>query len=202
MPEEYLKSLIELSKEIFKNAETIKLGPEESWNEEFFKKQWFEDTKNEMKYITQSPGWYWIGCDVGFEELKRIELLKGKKLPKSACKIKELAQANYSTFGNEYLCNLDESGTRIIYNGHQGSVIQRIRQHFTLNNENTGALGLKYYPMFQKKWVIKYFGKPHIEKLPQRFQNDVKNIITTQSGRISIENAWRAKHGWPILCKA
>jgi len=69
MPEEYLKSLIELSKEIFNKAETIKLDPKESWNEEFFKKQWFEDTNNEKKYITQSPGWYWIGCDIDFKEL-------------------------------------------------------------------------------------------------------------------------------------
>lgn len=46
------------------------------------------------------------------------------------------------------------------------------------------------------------FGKPYIQKLPARFQNDVNNIIQTKSGRISIENAWRAEHGWPILCKA
>tara|TARA_R100000935_G_scaffold58869_1_gene98826 strand:+ start:9428 stop:10036 length:609 start_codon:yes stop_codon:yes gene_type:complete len=202
MPEDYLKSLIELSTEIFKNAVTVKVDPEESWNEDFFKKQWFKDTNNNKRYITQSPGWYWIGCDIGFEELQEMQLLKEKELPKSACEISELSLKNYRTFGEDYLCKLDVNGTRIIYNGHQGSVITRIRQHFTLNNENTGALGLKYYPLSQKKWVIRYFGNSHIDRLPSHIQSDVKSIISTQSGRIAIENAWRAKHGWPILCKA
>ncbi len=202
MPENYLKDLISLSDEIFKNAEKVKVKPTEMWDDDFFKKQWFDGTANGDKYFSTSPGWYWIGCDVSFQELQKMEVLREKNLPKGACKIKELAIANYNTFGEEYLCKLDESESRIIYNGHQGNVISRIRQHFTLNNENTGALGLKYYPMFEKKWVIRYFGKPHIERLPMRIQEDVENIISTQSGRIAIENAWRAKHGWPILCKA
>jgi len=202
MAENYLKTLIHLSENIYECSEKIDVQPSELWNDDFFKKDWFKQTNNNNKYITQSPGWYWIGCNVSFEELQKTEVSFNETLPKSGCKIKALSKANYKTFGEQYLCKLDDFESRIIYNGHQGNILTRIRQHFTLNNENTGALGLKYYPMSGKNWTIRYFGKPHIKRLPKGLQSDVGSIISKQSGRIAIENAWRAKNGWPILCKA
>lgn len=201
MPEEYLKDLINLSKVIYENAEEIHLDPSDTWDESLFLKSWFMDSDNQDKYITQSPGWYWIGANTSFDELKQLNC-PAEELPGGACNIGELSATNYKTFGEEYLCKIDDSNRRIIYNGHQSNVVIRIRQHFTLKNDSTGALGLNHYPLNKKNWKIRFFGKPHISRLQENIREEVESMIEEKSGRIAIENAWRAKYGWPILCKA
>ena len=201
MPKEYLKDLIKLSEAIFENSEELLLQPSKDWSNDILKKEWFSDNGFENKYISRSPGWYWIACDISFEELKNL-ICTSEDLPGGACKIGEVSTKNYKTFGEEYLCKLDDSNRRIIYNGHQSNVVIRAREHFTLNNDKTGALGLKYYPLSKKNWKIRFFGKPHINRLQNEIQEEVRSMIAEKSGRIAIENAWRAKYGWPILCKA
>ena len=200
MPEEYLRSLIKLSEEIFKNAEIIEVDPVESWEDDFFKEQWFHDTQNGDKYFKKSPGWYWISSNATFEELKALEC--PEDLPAKACDIGALAIKNYKIFGEDYLCKKNDKNARIIYNGHQSNVIYRIREHFMLKNQKTGAIGLRYYPFYKNRWQIRFFGVKQITKLSSAFRPEVRRMIEKKSGRIAIENAWRAEYGWPILCKA
>lgn len=201
MPEDYLKDFIKLAETIYDNSEELVLKPLETWNKEILRKEWFRNNGHEDKYITQSPGWYWIACDINFEELKQVycptQYLRGK-----ACRIGELSKKNYKTFGKEYLCKTEDDDRQIIYNGHQQNVIIRLRQHFFLNNDRTGALGLNCYPLSHKSWKVRFFGRPHIKRLSSGIQSEVRDLIEEQSGRLAIENAWRAKYGWPILCKA
>jgi hypothetical protein len=193
--------LFNLSKEIWKNSTTVKINPQEAWDMDFFLKPWFYNNGYEEKYTPTSPGWYWIGCDIDIQELESIyPTIKGK-LPKSACIINELAKQNLQTFGSNSLCKKNENDCLIIYNGHQSNVIQRIRQHFMLNNDKTGAIGLRHYPMSKIRWTVSYFAKNHIQRLKQEDRSDVKRLINNKSGRVAIENAWRAAYGWPILCK-
>lgn len=200
MPEEYLKDLINLSKAIYENAEEIYLDPSDTWDEDMFLKDWFMGSDNKDKYITQSPGWYWIGCDISFSELMDLNCPQG--LPTKACELGKLSKENYKTFGEDYLCKVDDKSYNIIYNGHENRIIPRLRIHFTLKNNHTGALGLRHYDLSRKNWKIRFFGKPHIDRLKDNIQEEVYSMIEEKPGRIAIENAWRAKYGWPILCKA
>ncbi len=70
-----------------------------------------------------------------------------------------------------------------------------------LNNNRTGAIGLRYYPLSERKWTVSYFAKNNIQKLYKEDRSDVERLIYKKSGRVAIENAWRASYGWPILCK-
>lgn len=83
-----------------------------------------------------------------------------------------------------------------------------VRQHFVLSEENnkTGALGLRHYEYFSKnKWVLRYFTSNEIEEiksvLTPKESELIKNLLDSKTGRNALESAWRAKFGWPILCK-
>ncbi|MDT0677010.1 hypothetical protein [Autumnicola musiva] len=149
MSEEYLKNFIKLSEAIYDSAEEILIKPSKTWNDNILKKEWFDKNCYSNKYITMSPGWYWIACDLNFEEVKKLNS-SNDALRRNACKIGELSRKNIKTFGAEYLCKLDDDGKQIIYNGHQNNVVIRLRQHFNLNNDSTGALGLNCYPLSKK----------------------------------------------------
>ena len=194
-------NLITLVENIWDNRTTIDVEPKELWHDDFFKKKWFTDSENDSKYVSKSPGWYWIGCNIEYEELKTLIPTDPKKLPRNACSIKTLTEENLSIFGSQNLCSLNEQNCLIIYNGHQAGTIGRIREHFMLNNENTGALGLKYYPLSNRKWTLSYFTEKHIDKLDANLQQQVKNLVKKKSGRVAIESTWRARFGWPVLCK-
>lgn len=194
-------NLITLAEAVWENRTTVEVEPQDLWNDDFFRKKWFADSKNDSKYVSKSPGWYWIGCNIEYEELKTLFPIEAEVLPKNACSIKTLTEENFSIFGIQNLCSTNEHQSLIIYNGHQAGTIGRIREHFMLNNENTGALGLKYYPLSNKKWTLSYFTEKHIDKLAPDLQEQVKNLVRKKSGRVAIENSWRARYGWPVLCK-
>ena len=92
-------------------------------------------------------------------------------------------------------------GSTVIYNGHQGNVVGRIRTHFSLNNNRTGALGIKHYSLSCNNWKAKIFTSQLISNLSQSEQELVRILIDNKTGRIAIENAWRTNSGWPVLCK-
>lgn len=191
-------NLIKIAEEIWSHRIVLETIPSEKWNNNFLKKKWFDDYPG--IYVSKSPGWYWIGCKVEHEELLHLNLIKKGALAKGACEIPSVAKDNIKTFGSN-LCRKDEEGCQIIYNGHQGSVLSRLRQHFVLKNQNTGAIGLNYYPLSNREWTISFFTEKHIDGLSLEIQGKVSNLIKSKSGRVAIENAWRAKFGWPILCK-
>ena len=70
-----------------------------------------------------------------------------------------------------------------------------------LNNNRTGAIGLRHYPMSKRKWTVAYFAKNNIQRINKEDRSDVERLINNKSCRVAIENAWRASYGWPILCK-
>ncbi len=193
--------LANLASEIWKNSTVMEITPTEIWDEDFFLKQWFDNNEHNDKYTKTSPGWYWIGCEIDFQDLKDISPTVEKELQKSACKISDLARRNFQTFSTKNLCKKNKNASLIIYNGHQSNIINRVRQHFMLNNNRTGAIGLRYYPLSGRKWTIIFFGKRNIKQLRDEDQPEVERLIREKSGRVAIESAWRAYYGWPILCK-
>ncbi len=81
---------------------------------DFFLKPWFYSNEHNEKYITTSPGWYWIGCNIDIQELETIYPTVEGKLPKSACIINELAKKNLETFSSNILCKKNEKDCLIL----------------------------------------------------------------------------------------
>ena len=197
-----MKNLSTLADKIFDNATTFTIEKQDQWDNKILMKSWFESNKGlRNKYTTQAPGWYWIGANITFKELMTLTAYDDYH-KKSGCVIEEVATNNLKIFDKQFICKEKENGFRILYNGHQGKVLQRLRQHFYLQNENTGALGLNAYPLHSYTWQVWYFSAKHLNRLPSEIQNTVSHLIKNSIGRVAIETAWRAKHGWPTLCKA
>lgn len=195
-------TLSKLADVIFENATSFTIEEEDQWDGKVLTKTWFLNNQVlKDKYTSQAPGWYWIGADINFDRLKFIKPFDNCAKD-SGCNIQDVVNANLRTFGNNLICKENEDGFIILYNGHQGKVIQRLRQHFVLNNNNTGALGLNAYPLSSHKWRIWYFSEKHLSQLPENVRTIVSQLINNSIGRGAVEAAWRAENGWPILCKA
>jgi len=113
----------------------------------------------------------------------------------------QTAQANWTTFGSELLCNTRDDGMLVVYNGHEKSVCDRVRAHFALNNDRTGALGLRHFALHGRKWELRMFSTPCLENIPASHRFRVERLMASKSGRSAIESAWRVSYGWPALCR-
>ena len=80
----------------------------------------------------------------------------------------------------------------VTYSGKSKNLRERARQHFW-GLKKTYCLGLENYPVLKNyKWQFCY---AQIDA--------VDNIITNDNALLLfVEQSWRAKYGWPILCKA
>lgn len=193
-----MNDLLKLSSEIWANSIEIEFGSTEIWVDNSLTKKWFEDNLYSTFWPGQSPGWYWLSVDLTYSELH--SLTRPSTLPNSGCDFGLLTHQNTDTFGSHLLCKHSENRV-VIYNGHEGNVASRIRTHFNLNNNSTGALGIRHYPLSNKIWKVNFFSRFQIAKLPTASRDLVEKLINDKSGRTAIENAWRMKNGWPVLCK-
>lgn len=132
-----------------------------------------------------------------------IALEKPTLLPQKACNFGAVARSNADLF-NEEICH-KKSHVRVVYNGHEKNVLSRIRAHFTVAKDGTGALGIKHYPLSNKKWAVSVFHKGILEKLTCLTVDEkikIAQFCESKTGRTAVETAWRITHGWPLLCKA
>jgi len=187
---------------IWKNAKSIKFGCTSSWDEKTFLKNWFANQEENIYPAKDCPGWYWFQMDMPLNDIVKITT-PVTTFPKNGCKFGPIAKDNKVLFGTN-LCHL-KSDLQIIYNGHQGKVIARVRTHFILKNDKTGALGIKSYPLSSKKWTVHIFHREMIEEIScieKKQKNFIRNLADKRTGRIAVEAQWRAIYGWPILCKS
>jgi hypothetical protein len=191
-------NITDITDSIWKNSEEIAFGNVNTWNGDTFKKKWFSESNIANKWDSVSPGWYWFICNISYEELQ--DMIRPRSLPSSGCDFGLVSHKNIDTFGVDKLCTFCH-GEAVIYNGHEGNVMSRIRTHFILNNNRTGALGIKHYPLSSREWKVKIFTQKLINNLPADIQEQVRRLLNNKTGRCSIESAWRVKNGWPILCK-
>jgi len=183
---------------IWNNCEEISFGETDSWNENTFRKKWFIENNIAGKWDSGSPGWYWFISSISYADLAK--LTKPSTLPSSGCDFGSTSGENINTFNEDNLSTLN-NGNIVVYNGHEGNVMSRIRTHFNLNNNRTGALGIKHYPLSKYEWKVKFFTQNLIVKLPEGIQEATRRLLNNKTGRCSVESAWRAANGWPILCK-
>lgn len=185
-------SLSELANLIYQQSQVVKIDYTNS-NEAIFTRPWL------IKYHSQllnTSGWYWLSTTMSFNEFS--SLVSNNKKKKKGCKVSEVATKSKAIFSEDLLCKTH------FYNGHADKLVSRLRNHFYLQNDSTGALGLNAYDVFKGQEVkVYYFAANMIEDTNLTIEQKalVKQLISFNIGRTAIENAWRSDNGFPILCK-
>ena len=197
-------TIMELSKVaelIWNNAKTIEFGCTPLWDENTFLKKWFTNQETNIYPEKDCPGWYWFQLDMPLNDI--IKIGTPANFPKKGCKFGPTAKDNKKLFGTN-LCH-SKSDLPIIYNGHEDKVFSRVRTHFNLEDDSTGALGIKNYPLSSERWTVYIFHREMIDEtsdISKEQKDFIRNLADKQIGRIAIEAQWRAMYGWPILCKS
>ena len=187
-------NLIELIEEIWDNSNSVEFGGEQNWleNANTFKKDWF--TSKDIIY-PNAPGLYWFSSNINLKSIERPT-----NFPLNGCDI-NLVYANSSRIFHKEILTKKIGSWKVIYNGHESNVANRIRSHFALNNDRTGALGLRHYNQPLKRWKVSYFSTQDVNQINKGYRRIAANLLNSKPGRTALENAWRIKYGWPPLCK-
>ena len=136
---------------------------------------------------SKEAGWYLIKTDAP------IKILKSATNPKKHhTNIPETIEE--TSILNDFRTALTQSGhvEYVVYSGETADLKARARAHVSGHKE-TYCLGLSNYRRILRKynWTFCYLSESACRDLP----------ISNKIFRVAIEQAWRAKHGWPILCK-
>lgn len=188
----------EIAEYVWLNSKEIEFGEIDTWDENMFTSKWAKGKPIDSAWNDAGAGWYWFLVNMNYDEIHAV--VKPPSLPDKGCNIGLLSHDNNEVFGASLLC-ANESGLTVIYNGHEANVTSRIRAHFALNNNSTGALGIKHYPLSNKKWIVRYFSSPCFTDVPTSDKSRIELLMNSYSGRCAVESAWRVKNGWPVLCK-
>lgn len=135
--------------------------------------------------IPSCPGWYFIETDTPPEILKKVGPQKGERHYNVPAKID--ASLTLKKFG---ICILPITNPfYIVYSGETKNLKARAREHLS-GHSKTGCLALTNYPSFHRyNW--KFYYTPC-----NKFNDPNKSKLL----RIFVEQIWRSKNGWPILC--
>jgi len=135
--------------------------------------------------IPSDPGWYFIETNTPPDIFKSVGPPKGERHYNIPEKIK--ASLSLKEYG---LCILPINNSfYFVYSGEAKNLKARAREHMS-GHSKTGCLALKNYPVFKEYIWRFHFTSCHYGDNPQ----DSKLL------RIFLEQMWRAKYGWPILC--
>jgi hypothetical protein len=194
-------NLSEVAEYCWKNRKRIDFGVLDGWDHSTFKKKWFE-AQTEKNWIVgdKRSGWYWFELDLPLDEMKALE--RPITLTSGACDFGATSRNNSELFPND-LCHR-KSNISVVYNGHEKNVLSRIRSHFSVANDGTGALGIFHYPLSHRKWHVSIFLQQHLENDATISSDDkalIRFLCNSKTGRTAIEQTWRALYGWPVLCK-
>lgn len=189
----------EIAKYVWDNSLLIDFGESDQWDLALFTTDWSKSKPFKEAWKKSGPGWYWYAVRMSYDDMHEVS--KPSTLPENGCNIGHLSHENREVFGNVLLCRHSEEGNVVIYNGHEANVTSRIRAHFALANNKTGALGLKHYPLSIKKWQVRYFSTPCFTNISCEEKTQIEFLMNSYSGRCAVESAWRVENGWPILCK-
>jgi hypothetical protein len=139
--------------------------------------------------IPGKPGWYEIRTITTIDELA----LAGDPLMNSKHYNFPIRIKAHSTNPFPGVLIRQEPGKKwVVYNGHAKNLMARAREHHR-GNKGTGCLGLDHYKALHGgKWEVRYCLFDWLEC----------GMDDHQYLRKLIEQAWRGRHGWPVLCKA
>ncbi len=137
--------------------------------------------------IPSEAGWYLIKTNTPSAVLKSVEPPKCKahtNIPGTVNNTSILQDSGIAIIQSD-----DED--YVVYNGEARNLKARAREH-ERGYPKTYCLGLSNYETLRSyKWTFCYVAVSSCKVLP----NGDKIL------RFAVEQAWRAKNGWPILCR-
>ena len=148
--------------------------------------EWREEIPNE-------PGWYLIKTNTPIDQLEKLKRPPGfeahTNIPETIGKTLMLEKAGIAIVQSN-----DED--YVVYNGEADKLKNRAREHVR-GHAKTYCLGLSNYreELSEYRWVFCFVAASNCENIPKNISHEDKLL------RLAVEQAWRAKHGWPILCK-
>ncbi|MFS0871096.1 MULTISPECIES: hypothetical protein [Paenibacillus] len=193
--------LDEVTSYVWRSSVEYKLGNKNYWDEKTFLRKWFEDYYPGSWERQGASGLYWFLLkDKTVQDLVAVK--KPTDFPKKGSNISKISKENQFIF-QENLCEPDEDGFLVIYNGHEKNVFARIRSHIALNNDATTAIGFGKYKTLSKfdLRVRVFHNKFPMDDLDEEDRQFIKRLLENKSGRTAIEQYWRTQNGWPVLCK-
>lgn len=153
---------------------------------------WFDEWD-----IPNTRGWYFVRTDAPVEVLRCINPPPAtylRKKDRAEAKVKNInipARAARYTDALAHYWNVTD-----VYSGMAAKLRARAKEH-TCPDPGTGGLALGKYPELRDyNWV---FGFVRLDRL-----QDISHLrLSTGSADMLLrlgEQAWRARHGWPLLC--
>jgi len=150
-----------------------------------------EEAQMDLEYdkwrqnIPGKPGWYLIKTNTPVEVLMKCTRIHKAHINipetiKKKSKLSDVGIAIIQSGDAEY----------IVYNGEANNLKARAREH-AKGHPQTYCLGLSDYMALRNyRWTFCYVPASEGKSLPDG----------DKTLRTAVEQAWRAKHGWPILC--
>ena len=142
-------------------------------------------------------GIYFFYTSYTIDELASVPPLPGRAVP-----IAKLANAHRRL---PNICNLDQEGFRLVYNGIGGfkggsyDLRTRILQEISSTDERTGSLCIRQSTVNDlSKWRFSYITL-HCAK--QKSASDFGSEWPYEEHANELERCWRLVHGWPLLCR-
>jgi hypothetical protein len=137
--------------------------------------------------IPAKPGWYVITTNMP------IELLKTLNPPqhKAHINIPRVVESASSLYTLNIAIRQSGKEHYVVYNGEASNLKARAREHIR-GHAKTYCLCLSEYEIVrQYEWRFCYATASSCCR---------ELHITSKALRLAVEQGWRAKHGWPILC--
>jgi len=188
-----LNNIIKL---IWENKAELRFGTRQEWENDAFQQSWVERVRPDL--WNNKEGLYWFASSITLDELELV--VKPQDLPNTGCDFGTLVRVNRSLLSGN-LCS--DLGLPVLYNGQRSQVFSRLRAHFHIS-EGTGALGIEHYPLSNHQWSAFVFHIGMVNSLQGLSGEEsvyIRNLILSETGRCSLEAAWRSEYGWPVLCK-
>jgi hypothetical protein len=146
----------------------------------------FEDGSWRIK-VPSEAGWYIIKTNTPIAVLKSVESPQYKahiNIPQTINKTSILQDLGIAIMQSD-----DEN--YVVYNGEAENLKARAREH-ECGHPKTYCLGLSNYQTLRRyKWIFCYVTVSSCKVYP-----NIDKLL-----RLAVEQGWRAKNGWPILCR-
>jgi len=148
----------------------------------------FEDD-SWRKGIPSEAGWYLIKTNTPIDVLKSV----GPPKPNHKAHIKIPETINETSILQKSGIAIKQSDREdyVVYNGEAENLKARAREH-ERGHPKTYCLGLSSYDTLRSyKWTFCYVVVSRCKVFP-----NADKLL-----RLAVEQGWRAKNGWPILCR-
>ncbi len=137
--------------------------------------------------IPSTSGWYLIETDAPIEILKSV----GVPHHKAHINIPATIESAAGLIKSGLAITQDGHNYYVIYNGEARDLKTRAKEHVR-GHSKTFCIGLIDYSFLREyDWRFVYVAADKLKSL--------RNVDKVT--RLLFEQAWRAKHGWPVLCK-